>query len=130
VAVMSYESLKAEADWAAGVDWDYVILDEGHVIRSVKSRVAVAAKRLRCGQGGGGAGARSAGQRPRPRVAAARCSRVRRCRGPCAPALGLGCGGVCCRCSLSRQPKQLWLVFFRPSVGPATPPSLARPPRT
>ena len=47
LAVMSYESLRADADWAAGVEWDYVVLDEGHVIRSAKSALAVAAKRLR-----------------------------------------------------------------------------------
>lgn len=48
VAVMSYESLRSEAEWAAGVEWDYVILDEGHVIRSSKSRLAQVVKRLRC----------------------------------------------------------------------------------
>jgi hypothetical protein len=53
VAVMSYESLRSEADWAAGVAWDYVILDEGHVIRSSKSRLAQVTKQLRCEQWGG-----------------------------------------------------------------------------
>ena len=47
LVVMSYEALRAEADWAASIDWDYVVLDEGHVIRSPKSRLAAAAKRLR-----------------------------------------------------------------------------------
>jgi len=47
VAIMSYESLRSEGDWAAGVAWDYVILDEGHVIRSSKSRLAQVTKRLK-----------------------------------------------------------------------------------
>jgi TATA-binding protein-associated factor len=40
VAIISYESLRSDADWAAGVTWDYVILDEGHMIRSTKSKLA------------------------------------------------------------------------------------------
>lgn len=40
VVVISYESLRSDVDWAAGVVWDYVILDEGHVIRSTKSKLA------------------------------------------------------------------------------------------
>lgn len=40
VVVISYESLRSDIDWAAGVMWDYVILDEGHVIRSTKSKLA------------------------------------------------------------------------------------------
>jgi TATA-binding protein-associated factor len=54
VAIMSYESLRSEAEWAAGIAWDYVILDEGHVIRSSKSRLAQATKQLRCAPAGGG----------------------------------------------------------------------------
>jgi TATA-binding protein-associated factor len=46
VAIISYESLRSDADWAAGVLWDYVILDEGHVIRSTKSKLVQAVKRL------------------------------------------------------------------------------------
>jgi hypothetical protein len=40
VVVISYESLRSDVDWAAGIVWDYVILDEGHVIRSTKSKLA------------------------------------------------------------------------------------------
>lgn len=40
VVIISYESLRSDADWAAGVAWDYLILDEGHVIRSTKSKLA------------------------------------------------------------------------------------------
>lgn len=46
VVVISYESLRSDIDWAARVMWDYVILDEGHVIRSTKSKLAQAVKRL------------------------------------------------------------------------------------
>lgn len=40
VVIISYEALRSDAEWAAGVEWDYVILDEGHVIRSTKSKLA------------------------------------------------------------------------------------------
>ncbi|WIA33345.1 hypothetical protein OEZ86_006482 [Tetradesmus obliquus] len=46
VVIISYESLRADADWACGIAWDYVVLDEGHVIRSTKSKLAQAVKRL------------------------------------------------------------------------------------
>lgn len=40
VVIIGYETLRSDAEWAAGVEWDYVILDEGHVIRSTKSKLA------------------------------------------------------------------------------------------
>jgi SNF2 family DNA or RNA helicase len=40
VVVISYESLRSDVEWAAGLMWDYVILDEGHVIRSTKSKLS------------------------------------------------------------------------------------------
>lgn len=40
VVVISYESLRSDVDWAAKMVWDYVILDEGHVIRSTKSKLS------------------------------------------------------------------------------------------
>jgi TATA-binding protein-associated factor len=46
VVIISYESLRSDADWACGISWDYVVLDEGHVIRSTKSKLAQAVKRL------------------------------------------------------------------------------------
>jgi TATA-binding protein-associated factor len=42
VGIISYDALRGSADWAAGIEWDYVILDEGHVIRNTKSRIAQA----------------------------------------------------------------------------------------
>jgi TATA-binding protein-associated factor len=46
IVIISYESLRSDADWASGICWDYVVLDEGHVIRSTKSKLAQAVKRL------------------------------------------------------------------------------------
>jgi TATA-binding protein-associated factor len=46
VAIISYEALRTDVEWAVSVAWDYVILDEGHVIRSTKSKVAQAVKKL------------------------------------------------------------------------------------
>jgi TATA-binding protein-associated factor len=47
VVVMSYETLRADVDWVAGVRWSYCVLDEGHAIRNAGSRVAAAARRVR-----------------------------------------------------------------------------------
>lgn len=46
VAILSYEALRSDVAWAAAQQWDYVILDEGHVIRNPKSKLAQAVKRL------------------------------------------------------------------------------------
>jgi TATA-binding protein-associated factor len=47
VVVMSYESLRSDADWIASQQWMYCILDEGHAIRNPNSAVSKAAKRIR-----------------------------------------------------------------------------------
>lgn len=47
VVVMSYESLRSDADWIASQQWLYCILDEGHAIRNPNSTVSKAAKRIR-----------------------------------------------------------------------------------
>ena len=40
VVVMSYESLRADVGWVSARSWGYCVLDEGHVIRNPKSKVA------------------------------------------------------------------------------------------
>ena len=40
VVIMSYETLRSDADWVAGVHWNYCVLDEGHIIRNPRSKVA------------------------------------------------------------------------------------------
>ncbi|GAQ92366.1 hypothetical protein KFL_009950010, partial [Klebsormidium nitens] len=47
VVVMSYDSLRKDVEELEGVAWLYVILDEGHVIKNAKSKIAEAAKRVR-----------------------------------------------------------------------------------
>lgn len=42
LVVMSYETLRADADWVAARPWHYCVLDEGHIIRNPKARVAQA----------------------------------------------------------------------------------------
>jgi len=42
LVVMSYETLRADVEWVAGRPWHYCVLDEGHVIRNPKARVAQA----------------------------------------------------------------------------------------
>ncbi|BDA40363.1 TATA-binding protein-associated factor 172 [Coccomyxa sp. Obi] len=46
VVVMSYETLRADADWTSANPWAYCVLDEGHVIRNPKSKLAQAVKRV------------------------------------------------------------------------------------
>ncbi|KAK9916950.1 hypothetical protein WJX75_009151 [Coccomyxa subellipsoidea] len=46
VVVMSYETLRADADWTSAHPWAYCVLDEGHIIRNPKSKMAQAAKRV------------------------------------------------------------------------------------
>jgi hypothetical protein len=60
VVVMSYEHLRADVEWVAGREWLYAVLDEGHVIKGHKTRVAQACRRIaarhRCVCVGGGGG--------------------------------------------------------------------------
>lgn len=40
LVVMSYETLRSDAAWAAQQRWLYAVLDEGHAIRNPKSKIA------------------------------------------------------------------------------------------
>jgi TATA-binding protein-associated factor len=44
---MSYETLRADVDWAAARPWAYCVLDEGHIIRNPKSKLAQARRHTR-----------------------------------------------------------------------------------
>ena len=44
VVVTSYDSMRADAEALSALEWDYVVLDEGHAIRNHKSKMAIAAK--------------------------------------------------------------------------------------
>ncbi|KAF5829236.1 P-loop containing nucleoside triphosphate hydrolase protein [Dunaliella salina] len=44
--VISYEHLRADIEWVSSREWLYCILDEGHTIKSHKSRTAQACKRV------------------------------------------------------------------------------------
>ena len=46
MVVLSYETLRSDADWAAGITWLYCVLDEGHMIRNPKSKLAQVKQRL------------------------------------------------------------------------------------
>lgn len=47
VLVASYEALKADSDWLCSLNWHFCILDEGHVIKSGKTAVATAVKKIK-----------------------------------------------------------------------------------
>ena len=42
VVVMSYEVLRADVDWVSRRSWAYCVLDEGHIIRNPRSKLAQA----------------------------------------------------------------------------------------
>lgn len=42
LVIMSYETLRGDADWATSQPWLYAVLDEGHTIRNSKSKIAQA----------------------------------------------------------------------------------------
>ena len=46
VVVMSYEALRADVAWVGAQSWGYCVLDEGHVIRNPKSKLAQACQLL------------------------------------------------------------------------------------
>lgn len=46
VVVMSYEHMRADAEWVAAQRWCYCVLDEGHMIQNPRSKVAAAARRV------------------------------------------------------------------------------------
>lgn len=47
LVIVSYETLRANIEALCKLRWDYVVLDEGHVIRNPKAKLTLAAKRLR-----------------------------------------------------------------------------------
>ncbi len=47
LVVTSYEALRSDVELLAASDWNYVILDEGHVIRNPRTKTTLAVKRLR-----------------------------------------------------------------------------------
>ena len=46
VVVLSYNVLRAEVEFFSQVQWLYVILDDGHIIKNPKSKITLACKRL------------------------------------------------------------------------------------
>ncbi|KAK9809358.1 hypothetical protein WJX73_008453 [Symbiochloris irregularis] len=46
VVVMSYETLRSDVNWVAGLQWNYCVLDEGHLVRNPKSKIAQACRRV------------------------------------------------------------------------------------
>ena len=41
--IMSYETMRIDVEWVAAQQWDYCILDEGHAIRNIESKVTLSA---------------------------------------------------------------------------------------
>ena len=40
IIVLSYDTLKHDIEWLAGLQWNYCVLDEGHIVRNPKSKIA------------------------------------------------------------------------------------------
>jgi TATA-binding protein-associated factor len=47
VVVTSYETVRSDADFLGSLDWDYCVLDEGHVIKNPKSGISKAVKSIK-----------------------------------------------------------------------------------
>ena len=48
LVVASYEVVRNDIDFFGKLTWNYVILDEGHVIKNSKTKLARAVKQLTC----------------------------------------------------------------------------------
>lgn len=46
LVICSYDTLRSDAAALQAIRWDYIVLDEGHVIRNAHAKVALAAKQL------------------------------------------------------------------------------------
>eukprot|EP00210_Caulerpa_lentillifera_P005279 g5043.t1 len=44
--IVSYETLRIDVEWLTAKEWDYCILDEGHIIRNYESKIWKACKRV------------------------------------------------------------------------------------
>lgn len=47
VVITSYETVRADIDVLAKIDWLYCVLDEGHIIKNAKTKLSAAVKQLR-----------------------------------------------------------------------------------
>ena len=47
VVIASYESVRADIDQLGKIDWLYVVLDEGHIIKNAKTKLSAAVKQLK-----------------------------------------------------------------------------------
>lgn len=45
--IMSYDIVRNDIEWLSNVDWNYCILDEGHIIKNGKTKLTKAVKNLR-----------------------------------------------------------------------------------
>eukprot|EP00798_Chlamydomonas_sp_ICE-L_P022197 gene22197-29257_t len=45
IVIMSYESVRADVEWVSSIQWLYCCCDEGHIIKSPKSKITQACKK-------------------------------------------------------------------------------------
>ena len=48
VIILSYEILRNDVDFLSTFSFNYCVLDEGHIIKNSKSKIACAAKKVHC----------------------------------------------------------------------------------
>ncbi|KAJ1646965.1 TATA-binding protein-associated factor mot1 [Coemansia asiatica] len=46
VVIMSYDVVRNDIDFLAGINWNYCVLDEGHVIKNARTKLTMAVKRI------------------------------------------------------------------------------------
>ena len=112
--------LRSDVEWVASIPWLYCVLDEGHIIKSPKAKITLAAKRVnathRCERGGGSCG--EGGEEGARGALAAKIRAMHRCGMD-----GLLKGGGRGRCHLS----PLGLSSGTPSITKGSP-QPCRPP--
>ena len=110
-------------EWVASIPWLYCVLDEGHIIKSPKAKITLAAKRVnathRCERGGGSCG--EGGEEGARGALAAKIRAMHRCGMD-----GLLKGGGRGRCHLS----PLGLSSGTPSITKGSPQPCRPPPST
>ena len=47
MVIASYETVRADIDILSRVDWLYCVLDEGHIIKNAKTKLAAAVKQIK-----------------------------------------------------------------------------------
>ena len=46
IIISSYDIVRNDVEFLKTISWDYIVLDEGHVIKNTKSKTSIAIRKL------------------------------------------------------------------------------------